>query len=48
VALRRHRDQITWTELDLGVTRTDPDTTRMQSSEASPGTLVLTHHPTCG
>lgn len=26
VALRRHRDQITWTELDLRVTRTDPDT----------------------
>lgn len=26
VALRRHRDQITSTELDLRVARTDPDT----------------------
>ena len=48
VALRRHRDQLTWTQLGLRVTRTDPDTTPHTEQRGIPGTLVLTHHSTCG
>jgi hypothetical protein len=48
VALRRHRDQITWTDLGLHVTRTDADTTPHAQQRGVPRTLVLTHHPARG
>ena len=48
VTLRRHRDQLSRTELDFAVTRTEQDATPHAEQRGIPGTLVLTHHPTRG
>jgi hypothetical protein len=48
MALRRHGDQISWTELRCRVSGMDHNPTLQTQQGSVPRTLVLTHHPARG